>query len=320
VNFDLDDAERALADGIREVSSRAFPLERIRALEDTAAVDREGWRALGAAGVFALRLPEPEGVGLGLTQAAVVFEELGRALVPGPLVASHLAAGLVPGAAEGERVVGLLEAGRTPLVVEHLAGLDALVVLDGDGLRLVDPAALAAAPLERPLDPLTPLHLVEDLPAGDPVGGAELARRWRRDGAVLVAALLVGIAAACTERAVCHARERRQFGRPIGSFQAVKHLCADMLVRAEVARAALHRAAVLVDGAGEGDVARAVAGAALLAAEAAVRNGKDAVQVHGGMGYTWELDVHLFLKRAVVLSTCVGGPDEQAEAVARCLA
>jgi alkylation response protein AidB-like acyl-CoA dehydrogenase len=135
----------------------------------------------------------------------------------------------------------------------------------------------------------------------------------------LTAAQLVGIAAALTELAVAYAKERRQFGRPIGSFQAVKHILADMLVRAEVARAALHAAGCTLDDLSVGDPGRAVAGAKLLAGDAAVANGKAAVQVHGGMGYTWEVDVHLYLKRAVVLSSTFGTTDALAEAMAASL-
>ena len=105
------------------------------------------------------------------------------------------------------------------------------MVVGDDGLGVVDPAALDAVPVDRSLDPLTPLWLVDHLPAGEPVGGPEDAARWRRDASVLGGALLVGLAAATVDLAVGYAKEREQFGKPIGSFQAVKHLCADMLVR-----------------------------------------------------------------------------------------
>ena len=98
MNFDLDDGERALQQGMRDVCTRLFAMERVRALEaEPGGLDRKLWRELGDAGVFALRLPEPEGVGLGMTQAVLVFEELGRAIVPGPLVSAHLAARLIDG-------------------------------------------------------------------------------------------------------------------------------------------------------------------------------------------------------------------------------
>src|SRR5206468_10177524 len=118
------------------------------------------------------------------------------------------------------------------------------LLVDGDGVRSVAAGTIAGAvPVTRPLDPLTPVHRVERLPAGEPVGDAEVVAQWRLEGAVMTAAFLVGVAQACTELSVAYAKERRQFDRPIGSFQAWKQLPADMLVRAGVARASAHSAA-----------------------------------------------------------------------------
>ena len=118
------------------------------------------------------------------------------------------------------------------------------------------------------------------------------------------------------ELAVEYAKERVQFDKPIAAFQAIKHLCADMVVRTEVARAAVYAAGAHLDA---GDTLpgldRAVGGAKLLAGEAAVTNGKTATQVHGGMGYTWEVDVHLYLKRAWLLDTHFGSADAHADAI-----
>ena len=127
---------------------------------------------------------------------------------------------------------------------------------------------------------------------------------------------------------MAYAKERHQFGQPIGAFQAVKHICADMLVRAEVARAAVQAAACLADApdvaAAEAEAAgctaaemvdRAVMGAKLLADEAALANARAAIQVHGGMGFTWEVPLHLHLKRARVLATSFGTRAELAAAV-----
>ncbi len=321
MNFDLSDDERALQQGMRDVCKRLFPMERVRALEEAGGVDRTLWHELGRAGVFSLRIPEADGgVGLGMTEAALVFEELGRALVPGPVISTHLAASLIEGAGGGERVVGMIERDRPPPVVGQLPALDTLAVVDAKGVWLLDPQHLGAIPVRQPLDPLTPLYQIEHLPKGERVAPPSEMKRWRRDGAVLSAAMLVGIASACTEAAVAYAKERKQFGRVIGSFQAVKHICADMLVREEVARNGVYAAAVLCDDAGSGDAERAVAGARLLAGEAALANGKASIQVHGGMGYTWEVDAHLYLKRAVLMSTRFGRADELAETVASCLA
>ncbi|MFD9355605.1 acyl-CoA dehydrogenase family protein [Streptomyces sp. NPDC060031] len=247
-------------------------------------VDRKLWRELGEAGFFALRLPEADGgVGLGLPEAVLVFEEAGRALLPGPLVATHLAAGVVPGAASGTAVVTAFDLGG-PLVA-YLAEADAV---------LGAPAG-AAVPAGRPVrsaDPLTPLHRVPGGPGAPGTPGAPWdVAAYREEGALLTAALQVGSALRTVELAVEYAGQREQFGQPIGAFQAVKHLCAQMLVRAEVARTAVYAAAVTAD-AGE------VAAAKLLADEAAVQGARDCLQVHGGMGFTWEADVHLHLKRA----------------------
>jgi alkylation response protein AidB-like acyl-CoA dehydrogenase len=320
MDFTLSSDQEALQEAVRKLCEGRFPMERVRALADVGGVDRGLWRELADAGVFSLRLVEDDGgAGLGIAETVLVFEELGRALVPGPLVWTHLAAGLVPGAAEGERVVGGIHRQEDPLLVEHLDAIDVLVAVDDDGLWEVDRARLSARPVAWPLDPLTPVHVAGGLLRGERRGVPAAAVRWRLEGAVLTAAFLLGMAAVLTERSVEFAKERQQFDRPIGSFQAIKHLLADMFVRTEVARSAVYAAAVNLDDAALGPPARAVAGAKLLAGEAATLNAKTATQVHGGMGFTWEVDVHLYLKRAWVLDTAFGTADAHADAVAALL-
>jgi alkylation response protein AidB-like acyl-CoA dehydrogenase len=325
MDFQLSEDQRDLATGVRDFCEGRFDRDRMRNLVDKARVpgmvDKALWAELAETGFFSLRVPEADGgVGLGTAEAALVYEEAGRVLLPGPLVATHLAASLDgdlgAGAASGELIVGLVDGEATPLLVEHLDVLDVLLVLDADGLRRVDPAAVSGTAIANPVDPFTPLHHVEALPAGEPVGDAETAARFRREGAVLTAAIQLGIAGKLTELATQYAKEREQFGRIIGSFQAVKHLCADMLVRTEIARAAVYAAAVTLDDPVVGDPAVAVPTAKLMADDAATRNAKDATQVHGGMGFTWEVDVHLYLKRAWVHATQFGGAEENEEALA----
>ncbi|MEV7190942.1 acyl-CoA dehydrogenase family protein [Streptomyces sp. NPDC093510] len=260
MDFQLDDDQKALRDGMRQLLRGRFSLR-----DATGRLDRALWRELGGAGFFSLTLPEAEGgVGLGLPEAVLIFEEAGRALLPGPAVASFLAAGVVPGAASGDVVVTAVDGSLVPW-------LDEADVAQGD--------VTGAVPL-RSVDPLTPLHRVPD--TGNLAGGV-----------LLYAAEQLGSASRTCETAVQHARRREQFGQPIGAFQAVKHLCAQMFVRAELARAAVYAAAVT------GDALDASA-AKLLADDAAVRNARDCLQVHGGMGFTWEAEVHLHLKRAWV--------------------
>jgi alkylation response protein AidB-like acyl-CoA dehydrogenase len=303
VNFDLSEEQVALRDSLRQRGARRFDLARVRQ-----GFTPELWAELDEAGVFSLRAD-----GFGWVDAGIAFQELGRALVAGPIVWTHLAHGVVDGVVGGVETPPHGEAA----MVEHWAALDTLVVVDPDGLRAIAAPELdAGLEVPWPLDPLTPVHRVERLPAGERIGDADTARGWRRGGALLTAAYQVGIAEACVEQANAYALERHQFNRPIGSFQAVKHLLADMAVRAEVARAAVDAAACVLDDPDTGDVDRAVRAAKVVAGDAALANAKGSLQVHGGMGFTWELAVHLYLKRAWVLNQTFGSPDEHAEALA----
>jgi len=268
----------------------------------------ELWSELVEMGVFTLPVSEAAGgVGLGWAEAALAFQELGRSGVAGPFVATAAASGLrlaagVTGlvaltepAPERGSLLPLSRAAST--VVEHLDHLASLLVIDEAGVRRVGVPEGRA--VERPLDPLTPVHLVDELPLGEVVGDVEAARTLVLHATLLAAAQQVGLGYAALDRATAYAKERQQFGRPIGSFQAVKHLLADAVVGLEVARAAVDAAAVTVDEGG--DVDRAVTSARIVASDAAATATRAAVQVHGGMGYTWELPLHLYLKRVLVL-------------------
>jgi alkylation response protein AidB-like acyl-CoA dehydrogenase len=320
LDFRLSEDQQALRAGIRDFCAGRVGVDQLRELEGGRCVDPGLWGELAEMAVFSLRQPEAKGgVGLGMADAAVVFVELGRRLVPGPLVWTHLAAGLVEGAAAGESVVGGLDAtdgGSGPWLVEHLDRLDALLVLRSDGVERLDPKRLAAKPAGLPLDPHTPLHHLEALPRGERVGDAGLAQQLRLEGATLVAAQLLGIAGATLELATDYAKRREQFGRPIGSFQSIKHLLADMFVRQEAARAAVYAAGATLDDPVVGDVVRAVASAKIVAGRAALANARSCIQVHGGMGYTWEIPAHYYLKRAWVGENLFGTADEYADRVA----
>ncbi len=297
MNFDLSDDQVALRDGIRSLVEGRFPMDRVRRGFDSTA-----HAELAEAGVFSLRAD-----GFSWTDAAVVYEELGRGLVPGPLVWCF----------GRERITTGLDATLAgSALVEFLRLVDDVIIVGDDFAAVVAADEIAAGEAEEwPLDPLTPVWRS----GPQDTGGARLdesVEDLRARGALLTAAYCVGMADRLTEMAVAYALEREQFDRPIGSFQAVKHICADMAVRAELARVATHAAACVLDDAEVGGRARALAGAKLLAGEAAVLNGRSATQVYGGMGFTWEVDVHLYLKRAWVLETQFGGADHHADAVA----
>ena len=393
MDFELSEDQEALAEGVAALCAGRFDIETVRSMA-TDGLDRGRWAELAETGVFSLTRPESDGgLGMGWADAAVVFEQLGRALVPGPLVATTLTAALIglggadgadgvdgvasadgadgvdgvasadgadgvdgvasadgadgvdgvasadgvdgvdgvasadgvdgaaiaKGAAQGTIVVGTQERSEGRCYVEFLPWIDTLVISDDEGLWSVDAASLrtaAAAPAAHPLDPLTPVTAVPELPQGRRIADAKTADEWRQCGALLTAALQLGLAVGATDLAVDYAKQREQFGKPIGTFQAVKHRCADMITRVEVLRAAVYAAGVTVDGKGVDDPAHSVAVAKVLASSAAAACGKDSVQVHGGMGYTWEVDAHLFLKRAWVHDLAFGDGDHYAERLA----
>ena len=306
MNFDLSDDQVALRDGIRALVEGRFPMARVRE-----GFDRSVHQELADAGVFSLRAD-----GFNWTDAAVVYEELGRGLVPGPLVWCF----------GRERVTTGYDARLAGSVLIEFLGLVDDVIAIGVhghppepdqlmGLLTEADAISTPGPEDWPLDPLTPVWRTDKQVAGGSRLTESVDELWRA-GALLTAAYCVGMADRLTEMSVAYAMERQQFDRPIGSFQAVKHICADMAVRAELARASVHAAACVMDDATTGHLARAVAGAKLMAGEAAILNGRSATQVYGGMGFTWEVDVHLYLKRAWVLETQFGSADIHADALA----
>ena len=342
MDFQLSADQEALRAGIRAYCEDRFAFEHIKEFTQAAHVQsaapqnttrtREVWRELAEMGVFALRQPESAGgVGLGMADAAVVFCELGRRLAPGPLLWSHLAAGLVTGAATGERMVGGLALAPAPAhdggagagdahaadgatFIEHGAELDALLLLRADGVYLAEPPT--GELVAEPLDPATPVTRVAKLPTGKKVGDAADAARLQREGMTLAAALLLGLAERALEYAVEYAKGREQFGRAIASFQAIKHLAADMYVQSELARAATLAAAVTLDDESVGDPARATATAQVVASAAALHNARKCIQIYGGMGFTWEMPPHYYLKRAMVLTRTFGENAAHCEHVA----
>jgi len=320
MDFRVSEDQQALREGIRSFCEGRVSIDQLREIEQAGGFDRKLWGELAEMGVFGLRLPEEQGgVGLGYADAVLVFEELGKALVPGPVLWSHLAAGLVDGAADGSTVVGgldLSDGAGAPFLVEHLESLDVLLVLRADGIEKLDPAALKATKIDVPTDPLTPVHRVDALPAGERIGNADAAARMRLEGAALASGQLLGIAETTVAMAVEYAKQREQFNRPVGSFQALKHIMADMYVRQEAARAATYAAGATLDDPLVGDVERAVGAAKLVAGESALKNSRACIQVHGGMGYTWEVPAHYYLKRTWVLNSVFGGVDDHADEVA----
>jgi 3-oxochol-4-en-24-oyl-CoA dehydrogenase len=286
------------------------------------------WGDIAELGWLGLHLPEEYGgSGFGLPELVVVVEELGRALTPGPFVptviasavvdaagSGELAARLLPGLADGSVFAGVaLEsditvrdgqaAGTAPAVLG--GGLAHILVLPaGDDVIVVEVAARGVQVDVPPnLDPTrrSARITLDGAPAAVIAGG----RRALTDLArLIVAAEATGIANECTEQAAAYAKVRVQFGRPIGTFEAVKHHCANMLVASELATGAVWDAARAA-GEGNDQLSYAAAIAAALALAAGDECAQLNIQVHGGIGFTWEHDAHLYLRRATALESFV---------------
>jgi alkylation response protein AidB-like acyl-CoA dehydrogenase len=291
------------------------------------------WAELTAQGWLGLHVDEAlGGEGYGLPELAVVLEELGRACAPGPFVPTvlaaaviqaagkEIAAGIVPALASGEAVAALALAGALdaepdgdalrvrgtlrPVLSAHLAGV--LVVPAGEEWCVLDADEFTTTELSS-LDPtrcVAEVHVDGAVvPPARRLGEVD-ASRVRDLAAVVFGAEGVGVAQWCVDAASEYAKVREQFGRPIGQFQGVKHKCADMLAQTELARAAVWDAARAAD---EPAVAPLTAAAAAgLAVDASYRAAKDCIQLHGGIGFTWEHDAHLYLKRATATRQLLG--------------
>jgi alkylation response protein AidB-like acyl-CoA dehydrogenase len=310
----------------REFFAEQLPISAIRERRrEPAAIARTAWSAAAGLGLLGVSAAEDAGgLGLGIDDEALLFREVGRQLAPGPFVASALAARLAACAdradlarkivagdvmvALAQRRAGAASDGRSldgRLDLFDAAEADYLLFIDSSGAGLVEAAALGDVTAVDCIDPGT--RLAETRAGGVPVScwmpAADEPLRLR--GIVLASAYLVGIAQAVTDMSVEHARNRVQFGRPIGVNQAIKHACVDMAVAAEAALQQTLFGAISLRSA-RGDAEFQVLAAKVVASRAAIANAQATIQVHGGMGFTDEHNAHLYLKRAHVLDHFFG--------------
>ena len=326
--------QRALADALRGWATRARPVEATRAMEADADRWRAVWPDLLALGLPGLAASSADGgAGGTVSDLAVGLEQCADALVPGPLLPTVLAGLLLTGhpaaveLAAGERVGAVAiepvdferaEDGTVTGVLRPVLGaVDGAVVVIGafDGSwYVVDTRVPEAKVLDLDATDFSRAVAEVHLDGADaqPLPGLTT-DRVRNLAATLAAAEAAGIAGWALRTAVDYAKVREQFGKPIGSFQAVKHLCAEMLCRAESATATAWDAAAVAADADQHPLSAAVA--AVTALDAAVENAKDCIQVLGGVGYTWEHDAHLYLRRAIALRQWLGGTDGWRERV-----
>lgn len=303
IDLIADEDQRELAAAAREMFARQLPDAHALAIGTDPFPD-ELWSVILETGLLATSVPEPAGgLGAGTAEEVLVLAEAGRRLVPGPLrstllaVRVALAAGddtLVAGLLEGERRAGLaLDGGR---VLEGRPG-DLAVVLTDTGAELRD--ILSASPIVA----VDPTARLADARLGVPVAKAD--GPFRAIARAHAAAEVLGVIDELTQISADYARTRVQFGKPIGSFQAVKHRCSEMVVSAISLRAQVNMAAVLLDS-GAPDAGFHAAAAFRLASERGRRTAEDTIQNLGGIGFTWEHSAHLYLTRAVLLSKAYG--------------
>jgi 3-oxochol-4-en-24-oyl-CoA dehydrogenase len=306
--------QAALAEAVRGFARSVSLVKESRAaVESDADALPASWSLLAKQELLALPFDAE------LVDVCVAVDALGAALAPGPIVPTLTVARLVATAGD-DSARALVEPGVRDGSFSAAVDLDGLLVGGtavshvllrvGGEWSLVDVAAVDADP--RPgLDRSRSVAALSATPSPDAVVGrlsGVTDDDVRRLLAVLLAAESAGVAAWCLETAVDYAKVREQFGRPIGAFQAVKHRCARMLAEVELARAAVWDAAGAHDDDADEDTRRLVtAVAASTAPQAAVDNAKSVVQVLGGIGYTWEHDAHLYLKRAVATRQLLGG-------------
>ncbi|MEZ5179808.1 MAG: acyl-CoA dehydrogenase [Acidimicrobiales bacterium] len=311
----IGDEHELLADAVQR-----FAAQRCTAAVARAAADGDPaqlpafWDELDALG-WLTRSPAD---GLGFSELAIVLEGLGRAVAPGPILSTAWARALTSLAAGDTVLDGPAAVATGSRPTTGAAAARHLVARADDGTWSVIPAEAATLEPTPALDGTGALATVADLDGGTLLPDLT-DEQVDAVGIVLAAAEAVGGASWCVETAAEWARQRHQFGRPIGQFQGVKHRCADMLVRLEAARAAVWDAAAALDGPDpwgpSAQVAVATAGA--LALDAFVDDAKDCIQVLGGIGFTWEHDAHLYLRRAVALRQLFGGHRRWRAALAR---
>jgi alkylation response protein AidB-like acyl-CoA dehydrogenase len=319
MDFDLTEDQREIKHVAHELLAARSPMSKVREAAEAAAYDPALWREIVELGWPGIAVSERHGgQGLGAIELAVLLEELGYACAATPLLSTAVAAAAIEaGGSEDQRarwlpglVAGEVSAGvGTPELVADGEGADIVVLVDDDGARLL------VSPETEPLTAIDPTRRFSTVRGdAEPLAGGA-GDRVR----AAVAAEVVGVCQRALEMTLEYVKERKQFGVPVGSFQAVSHRCAQMLLHTESARSTAYYAAWAADA----DPAR-LQEAAALAAAAAATGGREvtasAIQAHGGIGFTWEADVHWLYKRAEVDRALLGGTSRHHAALARAAA
>ena len=328
MEFDFNPEQLALRDLARDLFEKESPPSRLRELWDGAGRDPSVWRAMAAVGLTGLTVPEEHGgMGGDDVDLALVLEEAGRAALPEPLletvgiVAPLLAGsgtdeqknGWLPAIASGDAIATVAFRGD-PLSVD--AGEADLLIAEDARLHAIPKGSFGASRVETE-DRARRVYAVSFEPSDATIvpGDARTASARAAAGA---AGVLNGISLRLLETTAAYVKTRNQFGRPVGSFQAVKHALANAHVGVESARAATWYAAYALAH-GLPDAPEAASVAKSNASDAAREAGRDALQAHGGIGFTWEHDLHLWLKRGKALEQAYGSARQHRNRIASTL-
>jgi alkylation response protein AidB-like acyl-CoA dehydrogenase len=326
MDFDFNDEQREIKSTARDFVAARFKPEKVRELaESESPYDDAIWKEMCELGWPGIAISEEHGgQGLGTLELVILQEELGYACAPSPMISNAYAGAVIqaagseeqkarwlPGIASGEQR-GAAELTRDPdPIVGAASGSAILVLAEGEGAKLVE---TGEARLERlDLIDTTRVYFAAFADGGDPLPGEIQVAADR--GMVALAAELVGLAQRSLEMATAYAREREQFERPIGAYQAVSHRLAEMLWDVEEARSLVYYAAWCADAEPE-SLPLAASMAKARASDAANAVTHNAIQTFGGIGFTWEHDIHFFLKRARVGSQLMGSARVHRERVA----
>ena len=321
MNFDFSDDQRAIKETARDLLAKRFKLERLRELAESKTYADDAWSEvseLGWPGIFIAE--EHGGQGLGVLELVILLEELGYVLAPLPFL-SNAAAGLIlqdagasdrlAGVASGEQrgTVGVVKDGRAALVPDAEES-DFIILLDGTDATLVERGDAQVEAIDA-IDP-TRRYATVTANGGESLGDVS---RGRDLIGLAVAAELVGIGQRVMEMAIEYAKDRKQFDRPIGSYQAVSHACAEMLKKVEGSRSLVYYGGWTADAAPE-EFPLAASAAKAYASDMGWEVSASSLQVHGGIGFTWEHDLHWFLKRAKTDGVLYGSARDHRERVA----
>jgi alkylation response protein AidB-like acyl-CoA dehydrogenase len=331
MNFDLDDEQREIQSTARDFLADRFKPEKVRELAESRSYDDGLWRQISELGWPGIAIAEEDGgQGLGMVELAVLLEQSGFACAPSPLLGSAGAALVISQAGSAEQRAEWLpklasgeasgafggfdraaNGSAESTLFCDLPTADVVVTFQGEG-ALLAPASEVELETVEAIDATRSYGLISE-PSGQPLPGDVDAGRDRL--AVAIAAELTGVAQRSLEMAVSYARERQQFGRPIGAYQAIGHRCAAMLLATEESRSLTYYAAWAADAEPE-SLPMAAAMAAARAADTGWEVPASALQVFGGIGFTWEHDLQFWLKRGRVAGRMLGTPRDHRERVA----